>query len=199
MFHLAKGLYHNWTRREQYSVLILGLDNAGKTTYLETLKRTYSLHSKPLDKIVPTVGQNVAMIPVDNGRKVLKFWDVGGQEALRNMWSEYYSQCHAIVFVVDSTDSSRIDEWERTLTSIMMDDDVEGVPVLMLANKQDRPDRIEIQDIKEIFNQIAEHLSARDSRVLPVSALNGDGIKDSMEWLTVRLDRNKKGRPPILK
>ena len=80
-----------------------------------------------------------------------------------------------------------------------MDDEVEGVPILMLANKQDMPERMEVQDIKEIFNQIAEHLSARDSRVLPVSALTGEGVKDAIDWMTLRLERNKKVRRPLYK
>lgn len=196
MFHLAKGLYNNWNRKEQYSILILGLDNAGKTTFLETLKKQYSLHSKDLDKITPTVGQNVAQIPI-NKSCTLKFWDVGGQETLRTMWPEYYPQCHGIIFVVDSTDRSRIDECSEALRSIIMDEDVEGVPVLMLANKQDRADTMEVQDIKQIFNKIAEHLSARDSRVLPVSALTGEGVREAAEWLLIRLQRNKTNRPPL--
>lgn len=199
MFHLVKGLYNNWDKREQYSILILGLDNAGKTTFLETLKKEYSMHSKPLDKIAPTVGQNVATIPVDNNRSILKFWDVGGQASLRAMWSEYYPQCHGIIFVVDSTDRSRIDECSETLRTIVMDDEIEGIPILMLANKQDKPERMEVQDIKEIFNRIAEHMSARDSRVLPVCALTGEGIKDSIEWMILRLQRNKNDRPPVYK
>lgn len=81
----------------------------------------------------------------------------------------------------------------------MMDEEVEGVPVLMLANKQDRPDTMEVQDIKEIFNKIAEHLSARDSRVLPVSALTGEGVREAAEWLLIRLQRNKANRPPLYK
>lgn len=54
-----------------------------------------------------------------------------------------------------------------------MDDTVEGVPVLMLANKQDMPTALKLEQIKEIFNKIAERLGARDSRVLPISALEG--------------------------
>lgn len=200
MFHLAKGLYASWNRKEQYSVLILGLDNAGKTTFLETLKKESALSSRPLDKIAPTVGQNVATLPVASHPGVLlKVWDVGGQEALRAMWSEYYAQCHGIVFVVDSTDRARMDECRETLTSVVTDDEAEGVPILMLANKQDRPDRMEIEDIKEIFNQIAAHLGARDSRVLPVSSLTGEGVLDAIEWLVVRLERNKANRPPQYK
>lgn len=195
MFHLAKGLYNNWNRKEVYSILILGLDNAGKTTFLETLKKNYSLHSKDLDKIVPTVGQNVAQVPMSKSC-TLKFWDVGGQENLRAMWPEYYPQCHGIIFVVDSTDRSRIGECNEVLQTVMMDEDVEGVPVLMLANKQDRPDAMEVQDIKQIFNKMAERLSARDSRVLPLSALTGEGVREAAEWLLIRLQRNKTNRPP---
>lgn len=198
MFHLAKGLYNNWNRKEVYSILILGLDNAGKTTFLETLKKNYSLHSKELDKIVPTVGQNVAQIPM-NKSCTLKFWDVGGQENLRAMWPEYYPQCHGIIFVVDSADRSRIGECNEALKSVIMDEDVEGVPVLMLANKQDRPDAMEVQDIKQIFNQMAERLDARDSRVLPLSSLTGEGVCEAAEWLLVRLQRNKTNRPPHYK
>lgn len=198
MFHLARGLYNNWNRKEQYSILILGLDNAGKTTFLETLKQQYSLHSKDLDKITPTVGQNMAQINVSK-TCTLKLWDVGGQETLRSMWSEYYPQCHGIIFVVDSTDRSRIDECSDTLRSVVMEEEVEGVPVLMLANKQDRPDSLEVQDIKQIFNRLAEHLGARDSRVLPISALTGEGVRDTAEWLLVRLQRNKTNRPPVYK
>jgi ADP-ribosylation factor related protein 1 len=56
---------------------------------------------------------------------------------------------------------------------IITNEDVEGLPILMLANKQDREDRLEVEDIKEIFNKIAVRMSARDSRVLPISALSG--------------------------
>ncbi|CAR23546.1 Arf family GTPase ARL3 [Lachancea thermotolerans CBS 6340] len=197
MFHLAKGLYANWNRREQYSILILGLDNAGKTTFLEMLKKEYSKGSKSPEKITPTVGQNVATIPVNNC--LLKFWDVGGQETLRSLWPEYYAQAHGIIFVIDSADRERLEECCRTLKTVVTDEEVEGIPVLMLANKQDREDRMEVQDIKEVFNKIAEHLGARDSRVLPISALNKEGVKEAAEWILVRLRRNKANKPPQYK
>lgn len=45
--------------------------------------------------------------------------------------------------------------------------------MLMLANKQDVKGALKLQEIQEIFNQIAVALEARDSKVLCVSALNG--------------------------
>ncbi|AMD22587.1 HHL183Cp [Eremothecium sinecaudum] len=196
MFHLAQGIYRNWNKREQYSVLILGLDNAGKSTFLEQLKSIYRLSSRPLEKIVPTVGQNVATIPVDKNT-LLKFWDVGGQEALRAMWSEYYIHAHGIIFIIDSSDKYRLEECCDSLQKTITDDDIEGIPIIMLANKQDREDKMELHDIKQVFNKLAQHLDARDSRVLPVSALNGEGIASAVEWLLIRIKRNKRARPPV--
>lgn len=43
----------------------------------------------------------------------------------------------------------------------------------MLANKQDDAAAIKVHDIKELFNPIAVKLGARDSKVLPISALAG--------------------------
>ncbi|CDK28259.1 unnamed protein product [Kuraishia capsulata CBS 1993] len=200
MFHLAKGLYESWNKKGQYSVLILGLDNAGKTTFLEKLKSIYTPNAKtiPINRILPTVGQNVGTIPMD-AHTTLKFWDVGGQETLRELWTEYYATAHGIIFVIDSTDKDRLVECQRVLSQVVTNELIEGIPVLMLANKQDIPDKLEVEDIKEIFNVIAEHLSARDSRVLPISAITGDGVKEAIEWLGIRLSRNKTNRPPIYK
>lgn len=193
----AQSYFTNCTHTE-YSVLILGLDNAGKTTLLENIKTAYSNNKGlPPEKIAPTVGQNVGHVKIDN--VLLKLWDVGGQENLRTLWESYYNDAHAVIFVVDSTDRIRLEECKRTLDNIVNDEILEGVPILMLANKQDMEDRMEVEDIKEVFNKIAEKMSARDSRVLPISALEGTGVKEAAEWLIIRLIRNKQYRPPNLR
>lgn len=202
MYHLAKGIYATLTRQEEYSVLILGLDNAGKTTLLEQMRHRYPKTGKGSMKdlrdqtSLPTVGQNMGRVPV--GKVLLKLWDLGGQESLRSLWESYYDDAHAVVFVVDSTDRARIEECRDELDAIVSADVLEGTPILMLANKQDRDDCIEVEDIKEIFNKIAEKMSARDSRVLPISAIDGTGVEDAADWLVSRLVRNRKFRPPNL-
>jgi ADP-ribosylation factor related protein 1 len=125
MYHLARSLYLSYTSKPEYSLLLLGLDNAGKTTLLNQIKAlfaagTHNAASDPLSEqdedpnavpanasttagnTVPTVGQNVATI--DLGEMYLKIWDIGGQMSLRRLWTGYYKVCHAVVFVVDSTD-----------------------------------------------------------------------------------------------
>jgi len=56
-------------------------------------------------------------------------------------------------------------------------EDVEGVPVAVLANKQDLiNDQFQLDcviKVKEIFNPLMERIEARESKVFGVSALTG--------------------------
>ncbi|KAI9675773.1 MAG: ADP-ribosylation factor protein 3 [Caeruleum heppii] len=221
MYHLLKGLYLHATSKEEYSILFLGLDNAGKTTLLNQIKTLFPSDSAaPLDpsKTVPTVGQNVAIVSLPD--LYLKVWDVGGQHSLRKLWHSYYSSCHAIVFVLDSSDigdadvtkisapasatqTGRLDECRLVLEDVLHHVDTEGVPLLVLANKQDREDCVEVMRIKEgLVRKVFEGSkgsSVRDSRVLPVSALTGTGVREAVEWLCSRVKWNKEARPPVMR
>ncbi|KAJ1968452.1 ADP-ribosylation factor protein 3 [Dispira parvispora] len=197
MYTLLSGLYKYLTRQEEYYVIILGLDNAGKTTLLERIKTIYTgVRGLSPDKIGPTVGLNIGKIDIDRSR--IKFWDLGGQRELHSIWERYYPESHGIIFVIDATDRERLEECRKTFENIMKQDEVEGVPVLMLANKQDLPVAMAVEEIKEVFNKIAYGLGARDSKVLPVSALAGDGVRDAVEWLHTRLQYNRDNRPPVI-
>lgn len=217
MYHLVKSLYLHATSKEEFSILLLGLDNAGKTTLLEQVKALYTSHQANL-KTVPTVGQNVSLIDLPDC--YLRIWDVGGQHSLRGLWQSYYSTCHAIVFVVDSTDigdadverlnqgkaelvEGRLGECKLVLEDVLQHSDTEGVPVLVLANKQDREDCVEVVRIKEgLVRKVFEGdkgSNVRDSRVLPLSALTGTGVKEAVEWLCSRVKWNKEARPPVMR
>ena len=181
MYHLLKGAYeyYKYVPISTYNVLILGLDNSGKTTLLEQLKHIYNgtAPASP-SSITPTIGQNIGKISCEG--KQLLFWDLGGQISLRRIWKEYYSSCHAILFIIDATDFERIDECRETLESAMDDFEAqvksidEGVPIMVLANKFDKEGAISIEDLKARgVTRIFERLSARDSCVMSISALLG--------------------------
>ncbi|EGV64309.1 ADP-ribosylation factor protein 3 [Yamadazyma tenuis] len=232
MFHLASSLYTQYTKREQYNVLILGLDNAGKTTFLEHLKLLYASpdsSKKPKrskdtasiiksKRILPTVGQNTTTIKYESSSDShlnynninLKFWDLGGQKSLRNMWSRYFTSCHGIIFIIDSTDTERFQECYETLVNLTHDenwgsanndyDNMVNVPILMMANKQDLPQAIDLVTLKTgVFIQLVSELEATDSKLLPVSVLENQGLQESLEWLVTRLVYNKPNRAPEYK
>ena len=96
-------------RCTQFSVLILGLDNAGKTTFLEKVKSTFN-DTPFLDptSIAPTIGQNIGRITLSSS--VLQFWDLGGQREIRGLWEKYYLESSAVCFVIDSTAKERLEE-----------------------------------------------------------------------------------------
>lgn len=162
-------------------------------------------------KTVPTVGQNVSTITLPD--MYLKIWDVGGQHSLRKLWQSYYTSCHAIVFIIDSTDigsgsldddhNGRLAECKLVLEDVLQHSETEGVPLLVLANKQDREDCVEVVRIKEgLVKKVFEGEkgeSIRDSRVLPVSALKGNGVEEAVEWIRSRVKWNKEGRPPVMR
>ncbi len=182
----------------EYSILLLGVDNAGKTTLLEEVKSLYIPNYKKLPKsrILPTMGQNIATVKVDG--VYLKIWDVGSQSSLRVLWNEYYNKAHAIILVVDSCDNDRLQRCIMGMKEINANNQAEGLPILMLANKQDlkSPDKMELANLKQLFNPVAENLNAQDSRVLPVSAVTGEGVKEAIGWIQARVTRNKLNRKP---
>jgi len=191
MYHLLTGLYTELMRKDEFSIVILGLDAAGKTTFLEKVKSTFSdTPGLPPDKIHATIGQNIGRITLSSS--VLQFWDLGGQKELRTLWPKYYSDCHAVCFVVDSTAPTRMEECWEVFDGIVADRRVEGVPTLVLANKQDAPNAIPIESIKEIFNKHVDKMNVSEAAVMPISALKGEGIVQAVNWLLIRVQNSRR-------
>lgn len=74
-----------------------------------------------------------------------------------------------------------------------------GVPLLVLANKQDLPDCMGVREIKPVFQQSAIHIGRRDCLVMPVSALTGEGVDEGIRWLVESILRNNIIRPARVK
>ena len=108
-------------------VLLLGLDNAGKTTLL------YRLKDDEFVDTVPTIGLNIEEI-THQGSKIT-LWDVSGKS--RKLWKHYYDRVDGILFVVDSTDIGKIEDVKEELANLMLEEILKDVPIVVLCNKQD--------------------------------------------------------------
>lgn len=199
MFTLMSGFYKYMFQKEEYSVLILGLDNAGKTTYLEQTKTKFRKSYKMMNpaKITTTVGLNIGQITIGNIR--LNFWDLGGQEELQSLWDKYYAESHAVIYIVDSSDHDRLDESKEAFDKMISNESVEGIPLLLLANKQDLQEVISTDDLKALFKESSHKMGRRDVKVMGVSALNGEGVNAGIQWLIECIKRNNINRPPTMK
>eukprot|EP01055_Gregarina_sp_Pseudo9_P005466 Gregarina_sp_Pseudo_9__5465@NODE_692_length_2362_cov_6_974171_g654_i0_p1_GENE_NODE_692_length_2362_cov_6_974171_g654_i0NODE_692_length_2362_cov_6_974171_g654_i0_p1_ORF_typecomplete_len347_score79_25Arf/PF00025_21/2_3e33Gtr1_RagA/PF04670_12/1_9e12Ras/PF00071_22/5_5e10Roc/PF08477_13/7_1e10Galpha/PF00503_20/22Galpha/PF00503_20/1_7e07SRPRB/PF09439_10/9_7e09SRPRB/PF09439_10/5_7e03GTP_EFTU/PF00009_27/0_00086FeoB_N/PF02421_18/0_00055MMR_HSR1/PF01926_23/0_026_NODE_692_length_2362_cov_6_974171_g654_i0995 len=147
MFSLLSGLMQWLFTKPSMRFLVLGLDNAGKTTTLEIIKSSHGQRSLPLGSITPTVGLNIARVDTEGVSAF--FWDLGGQVALRTLWSKYFEESHGILYICDIVDEERYQESINSLLNVMQHRTFKGrpIPVVVFLNKvdaihpADRPDR----------------------------------------------------------
>lgn len=133
----------------------------------------------------------------------VKLWDLGGALDLHSIWTKYYKDCHGILFIIDSTDKERLKLAADVFCKVVIDFErlaaatTEGIPILVGANKMDCPDAMAIHEIKEILNPAFSHLSAKESGVMEISAIEGRGVKEMTEWITQKCKLNSQARPPV--
>nr|XP_020657780.1 ADP-ribosylation factor-like protein 13A [Pogona vitticeps] len=133
MFHLLSYCW-SWLQaiREpirKVTILVLGLDGAGKSSLIKEIQRVLSC------EVLPTTKPNQTELRVDRFEVSLVDVD-GGQRA----WKDHYSTAHGIIFVLDSGDGARMEEAKKTLSRVLGHSKVSGKPLLLLANKQDKVD-----------------------------------------------------------
>ncbi|KAK3248407.1 ADP-ribosylation factor protein 3 [Cymbomonas tetramitiformis] len=154
-------------------ILVLGLDNAGKTTILKKLS------DEDVTTITPTQGFNIKSL-MHEGFK-LNVWDIGGQKSIRPYWRNYFDQTDCLLYVIDSADRKRLEETGDELSKLLEEDKLAGVPLLVLANKQDLLNALPANEVAEGLNLFS--IRDRPWQIQPCSAKNGTGLQDGMEWL----------------
>ncbi|GAA5888133.1 hypothetical protein JCM16303_004730 [Sporobolomyces ruberrimus] len=131
-------------KEKQIRVLMLGLDNAGKTTICKSI-----LH-EDVSTISPTLGFNIRTI-IHLGY-TLNVWDIGGQTSLRPYWKNYFEQTDAIIWVVDSSDRERINDCKLELNELLQEERLLGASLLVFANKQDIPGSMTPEEISKALD-----------------------------------------------
>lgn len=71
------------------------------------------------------------------------------------------------------TNHSYSDKKWLILDKMIANENLQGIPLLVLANKQDIPECMGVRDVKPIFNKNSHLIGKRDCMVMPVSALTG--------------------------
>lgn len=160
---------------KEMRILMLGLDAAGKTTILYKLK----LSNQDVTTI-PTVGFNVESVTYKNVK--FNVWDVGGQDKIRPLWRHYYSGTQGLIFVVDSSDTARLEEARSELHKIINDREMKDALLLVFANKQDVTGHLSPEEITQQL-QLTK-LKDKLWYVAPSVATDGTGIFEGLAWLS---------------
>jgi len=153
---------------KQASVILLGLPGAGKTTILYK----YTMGDVT---VVPT-GGNFNVETIQHPLATLSIFDMGGEG---NQWEFYYAKAEALIFVVDASDSARIDEAKETLKKVLGWKDLN---VLVYATKQDKAGALSVADITAKLD-----LSNLTKKKWHVQAATGttpqQGVQEGLDWV----------------
>lgn len=172
--------------KNNFKILILGIQNAGKTTIL------YRLSIGQLVKTTPTIGSNVEEISYNN----IKFqaWDLGGQESMRTMWDIYYMNTDGIIYVIDSNDIDNLEESKNQFYKLLQNDTLKNAVILIFANKQDIMTSKKVSELISLYDldSIKDHIW----HIQPCSAETGEGLLNGLKWLSNQLvDKNNNKFP----
>ncbi len=132
--------------------------------------------------MVPTVGFN--MHKVKKGKVSISVWDLGGQKPYIGMWTRYCRGADCIVFVVDAADAGSLMVAAEELHRLMAHPTLDGIPLLVLLNKNDLPEAI---DPAECVNLLElSKIPNREVAWYSISCKNINNIEKALTWLTER-------------
>jgi hypothetical protein len=118
----------------------------------------------------------------------LKVWDVGGRRDVREHWRAHYAKVKAIIFVIDAVDRHRLQENSIELRRLLDQPKLVGLPLLLLANKQDVAGALPASEIEACL-----HLGTIRDRAwncMGCSAFRGDGFVRGLKWLASQAGRS---------
>ncbi|KAL1497577.1 hypothetical protein ABEB36_008513 [Hypothenemus hampei] len=150
----------------KHKIVIVGLDNAGKTTILYQFLMDEVVHTSP------TIGSNVEEVIWRNIHFIM--WDLGGQQSLRAAWSTYYTNTEFVIVVIDSTDKERLSVIREELFKMLAHEELSRASVLVYANKQDVKESMSVSEISKELDLTS--IKQQQWHIQSCCALTGEGL-----------------------
>ncbi|KAK7357586.1 hypothetical protein VNO80_16879 [Phaseolus coccineus] len=172
------GAFVNWLRslffKQEMELSLVGLQDAGKTSLINVIATGgYS------EEMIPTVGFN--MKKITKGNVTVKLWDLGGQPRFRSMWERYCRAVSAIVYVVDAADYESLPVSRNELHDLLSKPSLNGIPILILGNKIDKPGALSKQDLTDQMG--LKSITDREVCCFMISCKNSTSIDTVVDWL----------------
>ncbi|VBB26596.1 unnamed protein product [Acanthocheilonema viteae] len=176
---------------KEFRILLLGLDNAGKTTILKNLA------SEDIRHITPTQGFNIKSVVSDDVK--LNVWDIGGQRKIRPYWKNYFENTDVLIYVIDSCDRKRFDETgmvkklmvltaQNIRSAAVFSGDIGALKLLLVIKNYALKDRFE----RELFELLDEEklknvpLLVYANKQDLVTAAKANEIAEGLQLLSIR-------------
>merc|ERR1712159_132620 len=173
-------------------ILIFGLENTGKSSFLYRLKYGEHIHTEQ------TRGFNQETVLYPWTKKYsfkIAFWDMPGAADLRLVWKSFMTEkIDGLVYMVDIdacwNSAEYLEHCKNALWNALdRNEQMDTCPVLFLLNKIDLVDEIDINFCEWFTKKFDLHqLINRSYLVKPCSVLRNAGIEDGLSWVIETMD-----------
>lgn len=99
----------------------------------------------------------------------------------RPYWRCYFPNTSAIIYVIDSSDHARLTTSRSELLTMLSEDELNGVPLLVFCNKQDVEGALKPDNISEQLG-LAGRETSRPWSVRGSCATEGAGLEEGLDW-----------------
>ncbi|KAH8375159.1 hypothetical protein KR200_009457 [Drosophila serrata] len=156
------------TGSQNNNLLILGLDNAGKSTLTARLSEIFNGKGKEA-----TAQASEWRLRINNSK--VKLWDINGELKNRQLWPNYYQKARILIFVVDSKDAVRLSEARCVLCDVLLHEELNKAALLIVSNKKDAQGSLPMSTIVDLMG--LDQLQGREWTIKECSLQTGDGVQ----------------------
>lgn len=167
---------------KQIKIVVAGSYGAGKTCFIntaseiETVSTEVDLKDQSGIKKTTTVAMDYGRLTLNDSTQ-LNLFGTPGQEYFDFMWETLARGMKGMVFVVDSSDVDSLGSARDMLHSFDS-----SIPLVIAANKQNYPDPVSIDDIRQ-------HLQVKNNiPVIPCAAIEKESVLAVLDILTDSID-----------
>ena len=144
-------------------VVIIGLENSGKTSLLKAVSKNEGL------LITPTLGFNIGELNFDKSKGIV--FEIGGKS--KHLWKNYVPKSSVVIFVIDSSDVTHNVILKQELEALVGVLESSSL-LIFLLNKIDKKDCMSVNQFIEEFRIF--DMFANDMFLQSVSAIDGTGV-----------------------
>jgi ADP-ribosylation factor-like protein 3 len=112
------------------------------------------------------------------------------QKSIRPYWRNYYDSTDVLIYVIDSADRARVEESGMELQNLLDEEQLENVPLLVFANKQDLPTSLTAEEISTDMN--LNTIRDRSWQIHACSAKDGEGLDEGLNWIMTEYSKKVK-------
>lgn len=164
------------------TLAVFGLDNAGKSALIAAMGGNVDPNT------TPTVGFSPSIF--ETAKIKLCVFDLGGGRNFRGIWPHYYHDCHGCIYVIDSADTTRLEEATTVLHDVSRHKFMQGKPLLVFANKSDVAGAKSVSEIQQRI-KLDPSMGTDNVKFMPCCAIKEDpNIDEGVDWLLAHVEKN---------